>query len=300
MAWRESSAPRESENRRQGNPLNESSRGAISISWEKRRFEVKSQQLELLRQQWIDEGDDFPYELQHQYEELLRKFVAEFPSEPRLILPTRFGNAIRAFEDYSRRIYGADSIALWIHLCTVIPKDFQAAVENARAQVSFLLNLIYFAILVCMLSSFRFLLSLYVDNPFDLPVTKIGGILAPNSIAFALIALCAALLANAAYKFSIERIDEWGALVKAAFDCYLPDLAKKLGYKLPLNGDDQRRFWTAMSRRAIYHRSFRPESWPRADDADNVIDRHEISSDNNQENVSEADEDAPSAKGEVG
>ena len=31
MAWRKSSAPRESENRRKGNPLNESSGGAIGI-----------------------------------------------------------------------------------------------------------------------------------------------------------------------------------------------------------------------------------------------------------------------------
>jgi hypothetical protein len=81
-----------------------------------------------------------------------------------------------------------------------------------------------------------------------------------------LLTLCSATLVWLAYEMSIERAHVWGSLVKAAFDCYLPDLAKRLGYKLPTTGADQRRFWIAVSRRAIYNRPFRPEDWPGANE----------------------------------
>ena len=40
------------------------------------------------------------------------------------VLPTRFGNAIRAFETYPSEIYGADAITIWLRLTSVMPKEF--------------------------------------------------------------------------------------------------------------------------------------------------------------------------------
>jgi hypothetical protein len=82
---------------------------------------------------------------------------------------------------------------------------------------------------------------------------------------------------------------ELGSLVKAAFDCYLPDLAKRLGHKLPLTGDEQRRFWIAVSRRAIYHRPLKPEKWPRADDSDQGLVHNKNNSSKGDERGGEAD-----------
>lgn len=42
-------------------------------------------------------------------------------------------------------------------------------------------------------------------------------------------------------------------------DCYLPALAKQLGYKLPDDPAVQGEFWEAVSRRAIYNQTFPPE-----------------------------------------
>jgi hypothetical protein len=61
-----------------------------------------------------------PRSFKREYDDLLIELVVQFPSEQRLILPTRFGNAIRAFEDYSRQVYGADGIPLWIHLKLIL------------------------------------------------------------------------------------------------------------------------------------------------------------------------------------
>ena len=49
--------------------------------------------------------------------------------------------------------------------------------------------------------------------------------------------------------------------MKAAFDCYLPELAAKLGYDLPLEEPRRREFWGAVSRRALFNRKFKPTDW---------------------------------------
>jgi len=231
---------------------------------------------------------------------IIAELATQFPSEERLILPTRFGNAIRSFEDYSRKVYGADSIPLWLHLNTVIPKEFQATLEDARAQVNCLLNLFLFSEIIFTLSILRFILSLRLPHSFNVNIPKFCDILTTRSMSFALFALCAAVLGWLAYEFSIERIYEWGGLVKAAFDCYLPDLAKRLGYRLPLIADDQRRFWIAVSRRAIYHRPLKPEEWPRTDDSDQGPEHNKINLSTGRENVSEGGgQEADDANGEV-
>jgi hypothetical protein len=101
-------------------------------SLELRRFKKMKAHLDELGRQWKACGDQVSNNVKIEYDELLMTLATQFPSEEELILPTRFGNAIRAFEDYSRQIYGADSIPLWVHLNTVIPKEFQTSVEDAR------------------------------------------------------------------------------------------------------------------------------------------------------------------------
>jgi hypothetical protein len=67
--------------------------------------------------------------------------------------------------------------------------------------------------------------------------------------------------------------------VKAAFDCYLPDLAKKMGFELPENGDGRKAFWVAVSKQAIYWEPLKPEEWkppakdPSADDEPGPMDQ---------------------------
>ena len=52
-----------------------------------------------------------------------------------------------------------------------------------------------------------------------------------------------------------------GAYVKAAFDCYLPELAKKLGFRMPAAPEKQKELWAAISQRVAYHLTFEPEPW---------------------------------------
>ena len=58
-------------------------------------------------------------------------------------------------------------------------------------------------------------------------------------------------------------------------------------FELPLTGDDQKKFWISISRRAIFHRAIEPEEWPRANDSDQGAERKKINPTASTENVCE-------------
>jgi hypothetical protein len=194
----------------------------------------------------------YPTNLQREYDRLRKFLVTDFPEDPELLLPTRFGNAIRAFETYSQKVYGADSIPLWLHLSSVIPKEFGASLDDARAEVNFLVNTCYFAGTICLAAFVRVLVHGAVAKPPFLDL---------KTFAFILISAGAACICRMSYIFSLQRVYAWGALVKAAFDCFLPALAGRLGYALPKSAADQKDFWIDVSQRAIFHFPLARE-WP--------------------------------------
>ena len=61
--------------------------------------------------------------------------------------------------------------------------------------------------------------------------------------------------------FAIQLTYAWGDLVKAAFDCYLPALAERLGYKLPSTAKERKKFWQAVTDQAIYWVPLKPQKW---------------------------------------
>ena len=255
-------------------------------------------QIDDLNRRGLREGESFPDYLSDYLDQLRIDRNKRFPSSADQILPTRFGNAIRAFEDYPRQVYGADSIPLWLHLSTVIPNDYQSIVEDARSQVDCLLNCFYLSICFAIFSITDFAFCLYKTVSNDIVYvliyilfsrdsnylyvaiacilfayvlwaligSRIPAIVAlivsiPPSARFvssvqwpdrqlhniivsisthykyAAFAILAMIATRIFYELSVERIYIWGAFVKAAFDCYLPALAKKLGYELPEKGE---------------------------------------------------------------
>lgn len=214
-----------------------------------REFEYLTGEFDRLNAEFKKRGEEFPIPSRRGLHELRQDIVLRFPSDVGLILPTKFGNAIRAFEDYSRSVYGADSIPLWIHLSTVMSKEYQSAVEDFRMQVVCFMNLFYIFILTAALGFIRFTFLGYDQPSIDSKLYLLG------------ISASAILFAWVAYKLSIQSIYSWGSVVKAGFDCYLPELATKLGYELPKDEQRRREFWLAISRRAIYNRKFNPADW---------------------------------------
>jgi hypothetical protein len=155
--------------------------------------------------------EDEEIDLRKKWVELRR----DFPDQLELLLPTRFGNAIRAFEHYSRDVYGADSVALWYHLSSVIPKDFQAFLAEARAQVDCLVNIVFFAIILGLCAAVRLLAAFVTWTLGSSTVPHLGiHLVASNLFVCAALAVVTPLVALSAYKLSLERVYIWGDWVK--------------------------------------------------------------------------------------
>ena len=103
--------------------------------------------------------------------DLKNEYLERFPHQARDVLPTQLGNVYRAFEDYSFKRYGIDSLFFWERLAKVIPEDYAGKVEELNNTVVFLLSssllsfivtgeLIILSIVNWEFSRTRFLLSL--------------------------------------------------------------------------------------------------------------------------------------------
>jgi hypothetical protein len=195
-------------------------------------------------------------EAESEYSAKVWDFYTRFPYRKDLVLPTRFGNVIRAFETYTLKVYGVDSIPGWVRLAGVVPKGMQSLVDNARAEVDFFVNLWTLAILLGAAAMGRWVLWL-------VSVWPIGGI-ADVSWLFPGCVAAAIAVAWGSYEGAVARARPWGELVKSAFDLYLPVLAKQLGYALPEKRVDRERFWGAVTGMFLQFAPLEPEVWPKA------------------------------------
>lgn len=134
----------------------------------------------------------------------------KFPSEEHLLLPTKFGNVVRSFEDYPRVMYGADAVATWTRLIAVIPVDYRQILDEEKAKMDFFLN-------VSALAPVFGVLSFAVGLASDL--TFLTGLILP---------IAGIVVFWVAYRMAISAALSWGNCVKAAFDVFLGDLEQKI------------------------------------------------------------------------
>lgn len=171
---------------------------------------------------------------------LTAKVIEEnYPNEPDLVLPTRLGNVIRAFETYTERRYGASTIALWSRLQGVMESSYATALDNTKVAFDFMLNCSFLSLVSALLLTAA---GLYWRHP------KLHGFHGWEVWVVALAAMSYLL-----YLGAINRAAEWGIGIKAAFDLYRLPLLAKLGYEIkPSDLNEERRMWDIIS----YHFAF--------------------------------------------
>jgi hypothetical protein len=175
---------------------------------------------------------------------LRRQLVCDFPyGMPQAILPTRFGNRVRAFEAYPLYVYGADGVSLWPRLVSVIPGDFMRTVDEPRAQVDCLVNLVFLA---CGLGA------ACLGEALLAVANEAGAGVRTIAARWIMLSGACFFVAYVSYRWASSRAIAWGEAVRAAFDCYLPTLATQLGYVLPSAADERSVFWNEITRRAVY------------------------------------------------
>jgi len=178
-----------------------------------------------------------------------------FPDSDDLVLPTRLGNTLRAFERYPSVQYGIDAIYFWPRLIAVIPESYAAALGDARTSLVFLLDLSFLTAVLAVATAAAGLVYL-PPGPFTHVVLPAAGF-----------AIASAWL----YGRSFGAAAAWGELVKGAFDLYRWDLLEKLGYQQqPRTRDEERALWNRIGWQVIFsdEQIGRHETRPRVDYAD--------------------------------
>ena len=198
----------------------------IFLPWQKSRFNELKEEVRALE----NKGKDRTPQERDRLNELYLEQVTYFPDDEKWLLPTAFGNAIRAFEVYPRLMYEVDSIALWPRLLAVVPEEYKPYIDDAKAHMDFWMNLGISTFLLLLLSVAMRIYDFYKD----IPVNRI--------LFWILIGAEIGLLVLCQYRAKRSAIG-WGQTVKSAFDLFLPDLATKLGLKVSSTREGQGLMW---------------------------------------------------------
>ncbi|MGR3277295.1 hypothetical protein ACSYAD_19530 [Acaryochloris marina NIES-2412] len=158
--------------------------------------------------------------------------ATRYPEE-NFLLPTSFGNIVRAFERYSAKVYGLDAIPGWYRILTVVPEHYRDLVENAKSQVDFWVNT-------------SFLNCVFLIEYFIVISTKKD----PLNIYFSLFLIAIIIFA---YQRAKSAAIIWGSFVKSIFDIFIPDLLRKLEFPLPASFEEEKLLWQQFSQMLIYH-----------------------------------------------
>jgi uncharacterized repeat protein (TIGR01451 family) len=169
--------------------------------------------------------------------DVLRRLSIAFPDEEGLVLPTRLGNVLRAFERYPSVQYRMDAIYFWPRLVALIQPAHATAIGDARISFIFLLTLSFLATVLG-------------------AVTAAAGLvyLPPDPLTHAVLPAIVFFLASGwLYLRAVDAGEAWGHLVKGAFDLYRGELLEKLGYRQePRTREEERDLWDRITQQIIF------------------------------------------------
>jgi len=200
--------------------------------WSMRVFDKLSAEHEKIEKQRVD--GKIPPGLMGAHSRVRLRLGNEFPEQRRLLLPTRFGNVVRAFERYPQVIYSIDAITTWARLQALIPQAYAGLLDDAKAQLDFWVNL-WFGFSVLALGA-------------------LGLLAYSRQWSLTLVFMAALVVAVIAAKVGQTAAAQWGAFVKGAFDLYRGELCKQLGLEMPRSVESERQMWTRISQTFLFRR----------------------------------------------
>jgi hypothetical protein len=208
--------------------------GRALTNCQRRRSEKEIEKREKIDALWPPEGS----ELRDYADDLCVAQHLRYPTTS--FLPTRFGNRLRAFEEYPQRQYNLEAIRLWPHFVSELDKDHAAAVDDAKSGVDIFVNLSFLSYVsfVAML-----LLGIWIPIPMASPPLLVWWIVRMA------IALIAGILL---YCAAVAAAGGWGEVVRATFDLRRAEVLKRFGYDMPDDLEIERALWQAISWQLIY------------------------------------------------
>ena len=215
-------------------------------SWVRWDYADKTARLQKLEDQ--HSRGDHSEELRRQHDKLMEELAQQYPDREDLLLPTMFGNTLRAFESYPRVMYGLEAVDGWIRILAVVPKEYRELIDDAKAQVDWWVNL--GVVSLAFLFEFWYVIfQKWGSGPY----------LHINVLNFAVPLVLFGLLNWFLSWRATRAATGWGDYIKSAFDLYRFKLLETLGIDLPKDRAEERALWEKYSQAIAYRL---PETLP--------------------------------------
>ena len=170
------------------------------------------------------------------YYSVVTTYDLSYPPPHAGIMPTKFGNILKASEAYAGTRYGIDSVQFWPRLWHVIPTSYQQTIENARNELSFLVNMSAVSVVFFLFCIVAILINTS-PNSFVLDEFLANSI---RYIFAAILALGSNRFFNKAALFSVG---EFGMMIRSAYDLFRLDLLEQFRIKPPKDLDKEYQVW---------------------------------------------------------
>jgi hypothetical protein len=151
-----------------------------------------------------------------------RKLDWGFPDDRSRLLPTRFGNAILAFEYYPFSRWQLDPISTWSRIEPLLSDQERELLSNAKTDVAFFVNSTLGAVAV--------------------GITLIGDEVAHGAVraAYGWLYVLPFVVAYMLYRFAIGAAQRWGTETRASIDLNRLELYERIGVRAPHSFSDER------------------------------------------------------------
>jgi hypothetical protein len=224
--------------------------------WRFRRLDNKLDKADEEYRNYVTRKVDIPKELDRRGIRLMTRFAERWPDDENLVLPTSFGNALRAFECYPYVMYKLRIIEGWNRLIAIVPKDYLHLIDSAKAGTDLWVNSWFLSLVIIADAAFTWRfpgvlqfgdagsLTPLVDPLHSEPVAT-----CIQPLLTGVAALCFALFAS---WMAVRAAIEWGSIFKAAVDVYLPALYERLGFLPPADQADLKEHWDDFSYAVAY------------------------------------------------
>lgn len=193
-----------------------------AVSFQRRRYE---------RLRAIRDDKDRPSKDRQRAAWYLDRF---FPNNPDALLPTRVGNAIRAFERHSNVRWGLDGVTIWPRIEALLSDHERELHVDSKINFYVFTNAAVGAMAVgaCLI----------VDEAVNAPQPASHWPL--YAIPF--------VLGYVLYRSAIGPATEWGDSVRSSVDLHRLEIYEKLGVRAPTSFSDERRVADSVNKALLY------------------------------------------------
>jgi hypothetical protein len=181
-------------------------------------------------------------DLKDKYYQATSDYQLCYPDNLEDILPTKFGNILRAAEYYPGERYGFDGVHFWPRFLQFIPNDYQVRMNNIQNELSFHMNMCTLSVIfssLCLVAAFY--------STWNGIIGLSDSILFNESIRMIIKYLIAAALGFMSFGFfynaSISAASSFSMIIRSTSDLFRLDLLKKLGLLRPKDSIEEYRTW---------------------------------------------------------